>query len=74
MMKDMFWAQNMIGIAFDVPQNSFAFDTEKYTILDTGSSHMFIPQNYFMPILNTLAASSGDTQIAVEEGIAVASC
>lgn len=74
MQEDMFWAQNMPGIAFDTPANAYAFDVEKYTIFDTGSSHLFIPNNYFMPILNTLAAVSDNVQIVVDQGIAVAPC
>lgn len=51
MLKDFFWAQGVDATAYHDIENGFGFDSTKYSIFDTGSSHIFIPNNYFLPIL-----------------------
>lgn len=51
MLKDMFWAQSVDATAYHDVENGYAFDSSKYSIFDTGSSHIFVPNNYFLPII-----------------------
>ena len=58
---------------YQVATNAYAMDAIKYTILDTGSSHIFIPQNYFLTFLDYMVKQSG-AEYQTEQGFAVADC
>lgn len=59
--KDLFWSQWLIAVAFggNAEKSGLRLPDSKYTILDTGSSHLFIPNNYFTEFLNLMVAESG---------------
>lgn len=63
-----------MGTYYFDKDNAFGFDSPKYSIMDTGSSHIFIPNDYFQPVLDQISLASGSPSIAVEDGIAVADC
>lgn len=54
-------------------ESGLAFPGAKYTILDTGSSHLFIPNNYFTEFLRLMVAESG-AEFQAQQGFAVAEC
>lgn len=48
---DFFWSTSMQAMGFG-DNSSFALDGAPYTIFDTGTSHMMIPQSLFQPIVD----------------------
>lgn len=65
----------MVATAYGNITNGYAFEGgEKYAIFDTGSSHIFVPNDYYMPIINKIAEASGMPEISIEDGVAIATC
>lgn len=66
MFNDFFWSQNWQGVWVDENNPEEAYHTyDTYTIIDTGSSHMFLPSTIFMPLVNVMVAAAGDPDYAV---------
>lgn len=53
MNKDFFWSTFLQGVGFgDKTTSAYTFESGyPYTILDTGSSHLFVPEEFFEVIV-----------------------
>lgn len=47
MLEDYFWSVLCQGVAFGTTQNPYLLDGGAYTVLDTGTSHLFLPASLF---------------------------
>jgi len=59
--KDFFWSTFLQGVGFgDMSKNAFTFkDGYPYTITDTGSSHIFVPQEMYEAIIVKIIEAAG---------------
>lgn len=53
MLDDFFWSNYWQGTKFDPADSESAYfmPGDPFTIVDTGSSHIFIPADVFMPFI-----------------------
>ena len=61
--KDFFWSMQLQGMAFGDTQTTNTYTFEEglpYTILDTGSSHLFVPSKYFETIIVKIIEAAGN--------------
>ena len=65
--KDFFWSTFFQGIGFgDKTTNAFTFkDGYPYTITDTGSSHMFVPEDFFEVLVVKIMEAAGKPQYQI---------
>ena len=61
MNDDFFWSSYWQGIKFDPSKDeAFHITGEPFTIIDTGSSHIFLPPEVFSPlVLQTMREAGG---------------
>lgn len=64
MNKDFFWSTFLQGLGFgDMTKNAYTFkDGYPYTILDTGSSHLFVPEEFFEVMVVKIMEAAGNPQ------------
>lgn len=76
MNKDFFWSTFFQGIGFgDKLANAFTFkDGYPYTITDSGSSHLFVPEEFFEIIVVKIMEAAGNPQYQISEGIVLCTC
>jgi hypothetical protein len=76
--EDFFWSANLERIAFGdlASGNVFSFEEDSaiYTIFDTGSSHVILPNIYYLSFTKNLAALSGQKSFEVENGRTFVDC
>ena len=75
--KDFFWSQYLQGIAFGDTRDDNAYTFEEgwpYTITDTGSSHLFVPESYYEVIIVKLIEAAGNPEYVIQQGITLTEC
>ena len=72
--EDFFWSQLWQGAKFSDDQEGFKITGEPYTIIDTGSSHFFIPSNIFYPFVIEIFRVAGIKEYAVQYGQVFVEC
>ena len=61
MNHDFFWSQTWQGINFMPDNEMYSFNVgDPYTILDTGSSHLFLPSIIFRPLVAQIVEAAGN--------------
>lgn len=66
MFEDYFWSSVWQAVSFDGVKDGAGFGVEDvYTILDTGSSHMFLPPTIFEPFVLEMMSVAGDPEFVV---------
>lgn len=73
--KEFFWTIYTWGVGFGpVPEGPDTWKIDSiYSILDTGSSHIFVPSNLWQFYIDKMIEKSG-AEVAVKDGYAVTSC
>ena len=72
---DFFWSQWMQAIAFSSTDNGYSFEGGfPYTILDTGSSHLFVPEEFYETIIINLIEEAGNPEYLIQDGITLVEC
>jgi hypothetical protein len=74
---DFFWSQWLQGVAFGntVDANSYTFEEGfPYTITDTGSSHLFVPDLYYEALILKIIEKAGGPDYQIVQGITLAVC
>jgi hypothetical protein len=67
MFEDFFWASVWQAVSFDGVKSGAGYSvSDYYTILDTGSSHMFLPPSLFEPFVLEMMAQAGDPEFLVQ--------
>jgi hypothetical protein len=75
--KDFFWSMQLQGMAFGSTQSTNTYTFEEglpYTILDTGSSHLFVPLKYFETIIVKIIEAAGNPYYIIQNGVAYTTC
>ena len=58
--EDFFWSADWASVAFGNTSNVFAFEHNVpiYSIFDTGTTHLVLPETYFKSFVTTLMAAA----------------
>ena len=75
--KDFFWSTWLQGVAFSTTEDSNAFAFEEgfpYTITDTGSSHLFVPETYYEALIDKMVEAAGSPEYQITDGIVLTTC
>ena len=60
MNEDFFWSTTWQGVKFNEKEEGYHVTGEPFTIIDTGSSHMFLPPKAFQAlVLNAIKEAGG---------------
>lgn len=76
--NDFFWAFYTWGFGFgELPEGPDSYKLPEqggvYGIFDTGSSHIFVPNNLWEVFINKMIEKSG-AEVAIKDGYAVTKC
>lgn len=76
MFDDFFWSQAWQGSKFNPedPESAFLMEGTPFTIVDTGSSHTFIPANVFMPFVLEIMRQAGGPEYQIQQGMVFVDC
>lgn len=77
MENDFFWSSWLQGIAFGNTRAENAYTFEEgmpYTITDTGSSHLFVPADYYEVMIVKIMEAAGNPEYVIEQGITLCEC
>jgi hypothetical protein len=56
-------------------KNGFTFEEGfPYTILDTGSSHLFVPAEFYERIIQNIMDEAGGVQFVIQDGVTLCEC
>lgn len=68
MLEDYYWSVLCQGVAFGNTQNPYLLDSGAYTVLDTGTSHLFLPASLYDIYLQHIIWEAGGPKFFVEQG------
>jgi len=71
---DFFWSTHWTGIKFDNKDEGYHVTGEPYTIIDTGSSHMFLPPKAFQIMVLQALKEAGGPEFLIQYGIVIVDC
>jgi len=75
---DFFWSADIQGVNFDAYKNdnseAYGFREGGFTILDTGSSHIFLPRSVAGPIIFEMMKQAGNPDFAIIAGMVFVEC
>ncbi len=71
---DFFWSADWQSVAFGDSSNVFAFEnkTPMYSIFDTGTTHLVLPDTYFKSFITALMEAAGVSDYEVERYVTFA--
>ena len=66
--SDFFWSQWLLGVAFGTTSDANSYTFEEgypYTITDTGSSHLFVPETYYEVLIMKIIEQAGNPEYQI---------
>lgn len=73
--EDFYWSTAWQGIKFGSDSAGFAIEEElQYTIFDTGTAHMFLPQSIYERVMSHLVSQAGNANVFRVEGVTFLEC
>lgn len=75
--KDFFWSQQLQGMNLNTQagdDQKYATTDDVFTIIDTGSSHLFLPGSFAKNVIVEIMKQAGNPHFAIIAGLVFTEC